>query len=157
MHIFTIRYDFSQQFNVSAEDAFKWCTDYKEDDFSLMGMKGRRQIKKVLDEVIILTDVIHSNGKSTIKKKLVRLDAKRFFWSNTHLAGPNKHSQFLYQIIPIESKSRLEFTGLQVNYSKTKPSQNEIDSIESEAKEDDSGIWKKLAKAMEKDLKQRRA
>jgi len=149
----TIRYDFSQQFDVPAEDAFKWCTDYREDDFSLMGMKGQRQIKKVSDDVIILTDIIHSNGKSTIKKKLVRLDAKRFFWSNTHLAGPNKHSQFLYQIIPMKSKSRLEFTGLQVNYSKTKLSQKEINLIKREAEEEDSAIWKRLAKAMEKDLK----
>jgi len=138
---------------VSAEDAFKWCTDYREDDFSLMGMKGQRQIKKVSDEVIILSDMIHSNGKSSIKKKLVRLDAKRFFWSNTHLAGPNKHSQFLYQIIPMKSKSRLEFTGLQVNYSKTKLSQKENNLIKREAKEEDSTIWKRLAKAMEKDLK----
>ena len=153
MHILTIRYDFSQQFDVPAEDAFKWCTDYREDDFSLMEMKGQRQIKKVSDDVIILTDIIHSNGKSTIKKKLVRLDAKRFFWSNTHLAGPNKHSQFLYQIIPMESKSRLEFTGLQVNYSKTKLSQKEINLIKREAEEEDSAIWKRLAKAMEKDLK----
>ena len=149
----TIRYDFSQQFDVPAEDAFKWCTDYREDDFSLMEMKGQRQIKKVSDDVIILTDIIHSNGKSTIKKKLVRLDAKRFFWSNTHLAGPNKHSQFLYQIIPMKSKSRLEFTGLQVNYSKTKLSQKEINLIKREAEEEDSAIWKRLAKAMEKDLK----
>ncbi len=155
MHILTIRYDFSQQFDVSAEDAFKWCTDYREDDFSLMGMKGQRQIKKVSDEVIILSDMIHSNGKSSIKKKLVRLDAKRFFWSNTHLAGPNKHSQFLYQIIPMKSKSRLEFTGLQINYSKTKLSQKEINMIKREAKEEDSAIWKRLAKAMEKDLKLR--
>ena len=153
MHILTIRYDFSQQFDVPAEDAFKWCTDYREDDFSLMEMKGQRQIKKVSDDVIILTDIIHSNGKSTIKKKLVRLDAKRFFWSNTHLAGPNKHSQFLYQIIPMKSKSRLEFTGLQVNYSKTKLSQKEINLIKREAEEEDSAIWKRLAKAMEKDLK----
>jgi hypothetical protein len=49
----TIRYDFSQQFDVPAEDAFKWCTDYREDDFSLMEMKGQRQIKKVSDDVII--------------------------------------------------------------------------------------------------------
>jgi len=153
LHILTIRYDFSQQFDVPAEDAFKWCTDYREDDFSLMEMKGQRQIKKVSDDVIILTDIIHSNGKSSIKKKLVRLDAKRFFWSNTHLAGPNKHSQFLYQIIPMKSKSRLEFTGLQVNYSKTKLSQKEINLIKREAEEEDSAIWKRLAKAMEKDLK----
>jgi len=154
LHILTIRYDFSQQFDVSAEDAFKWCTDYREDDFSLMGKKGQRQIRKVSDEVvIILTDIIHSNGKSTIKKKLIRLDAKRFFWSNTHLAGPNKHSQFLYQIIPMKYKSRLEFTGLQVNYSKTNLSQKEINLIKREAEEEDSAIWKRLAKAMEKDLK----
>lgn len=103
-----------------AEDAFKWCTDYRENDFSLMGIKGSRQIRKVSDGVVILTDTIFSNGKTVTKKKLVRIDAKKFFWSNTHLAGPNRHSQFLYQIIPIGQKSKLEFIGLQVNYSETK-------------------------------------
>ena len=51
------------------------------------------------------------------------------------------------------SKSRLEFTGLQVNYSKKTVTQQEIKLMEMESKEEDSAIWKRLAKAMEKDLK----
>jgi hypothetical protein len=137
---------------VPAEDAFKWCTDYRENDFSLMGIKGSRQIRKVSDGVVILTDTIFSNGKTVTKKKLVRIDAKKFFWSNTHLAGPNRHSQFLYQIIPIGQKSKLEFIGLQVNYSETKVSQKEIKLVEDKAREKDSAIWKKLAKRMEEEL-----
>jgi len=117
-----------------------------------MGIKGSRQIRKVSDGVVILTDTIFSNGKTVTKKKLVRIDAKKFFWSNTHLAGPNRHSQFLYQIIPIEQKSKLEFIGLQVNYSETKVSQKEIKLVEDKAREKDSAIWKKLAKRMEEEL-----
>ena len=132
--------------------AFEWCTDYRENDFSLMGMKGKRQVRKVSNAVIILTDIIYANEKSTTKTKLVRLDAKKLFWSNTHLAGPNKHSQFLYQIIPVGQKSKLEFTGLQVNYSKTKVSQKEIKLIQKEARKEDSAIWKKLSQKMNEDL-----
>ncbi|MCS4538171.1 MAG: hypothetical protein HYY67_04875 [Thaumarchaeota archaeon] len=135
-----------------SKDAFEWCTDYRENDFSIMGMKGKRQIRKVSNDVIILTDIIYNNGKSITKKKLVRLDARKLFWSNTHLAGPNKHSQFLYQIIPIGKKSKLEFTGPQVNYSKTEVSQKEIKLIQKEAEEEDSAIWKRLAKKIEGDL-----
>lgn len=148
-----MRYDFTQRFNVPAEDAFKWCTDYKEDDFSLMGLTGKRQIRKVADDVIILTDITYSDGKTAVKKKLVRLDAKRLLWSNTHLAGPNKYSQFLYKIIPEEGKSRLEFTGLEVDHRKAMPTKEEIKSLQIKAKQEDSAIWKKLAKNMEKDLK----
>ena len=112
MHIFTLRYDFSQQFDVPPRVAFEWCTDYRENDFSLMGMKGKRQVRKVSNDVIILTDIIYANEKSTTKTKLVRLDAKKLFWSNTHLAGPNKHSQFLYQIIPVGEYQNLSSLGL---------------------------------------------
>ncbi|MBM3897571.1 MAG: hypothetical protein FJ358_03485 [Thaumarchaeota archaeon] len=137
---------------MSADDAFKWCTDYGENDFSLMGMKGSRQIEKVSDDVIILIDKIFKNEKFVVKKKLVRLDAKKLFWSNTHLAGPNKHSQFLYQINPVGQKSKLEFIGLQVNYSKTKPTSKEIISLQRKLKNDDSTIWKRLAKKMGEEL-----
>ena len=101
----------------------------------------------------MLTDTRYIDGKSITKKKLIRLDPKRLFWSNTHLTGPNKHSQFLYQIVSLGAKSTLEFTGLEVNYSKAMVSQKKIKSMEGEAREEDSAIWKKLAKSMEKDLK----
>jgi hypothetical protein len=118
----------------------------------LMGRKGSRQIRKISNDVIILTDIIFNGRKSVTKKKLIRLDAKKLFWSNTHLTGPNKYSQFLYQIIPMKQKSRLAFTGLQANYSKTKVSQKVIKLIENRVKEEDSAIWKRLAKRMDDDL-----
>ena len=149
----SVRYNFNQHFAVPALDAYKWCTDYRSNDFRLMGLNGKRSIKPISADAIILIDTFNNDGKLITKKKLVRLDPNKFSWTNTHLAGPNKHSQFLYQITAEEERSsRLEFTGLQIDYGRQKISQKEIASLTRKYREEDSMIWKRLAKEMEKDL-----
>ncbi len=121
-----------------------------------MGKNGTRRIKHINDDTLILTDTVVGKGGPVTKKRLVRLNPGRLAWTNTHIAGPNKHSQFWYQIIPMDGeKSRLDFIGLQVNYGK-RPSVARIAKIAKELKADDSGMWSLLAKEMRKDFRKMR-
>ena len=116
---YSIRYGFSQPFNLPAETAYQWCTDFAPDDWGRMGKEGTRKIKRINEDTLILTDtVIVGEGKGrrpVTKQRLVRLNRDRMAWTNTHLTGPNKHSQFWYHIVAeAEDRSRLDFTGLQI-------------------------------------------
>ena len=51
-----VRYTFTQKFSVPVEEAFRWSLDYDHDDFSLMGLEGRRRINKLTDDTYILED-----------------------------------------------------------------------------------------------------
>lgn len=153
---YSVCYEFSQQFDIPERPAFDWCTDYKPDDWTKMGKNGTRRIKHINDDTLILTDTVVGKGGPVTKKRLVRLNPGRLAWTNTHIAGPNKHSQFWYQIIPMDGeKSRLDFIGLQVNYGK-RPSVARIAKIAKELKADDSGMWSLLAKEMRKDFRKMR-
>ena len=153
MPIRSIRYKFSQHFNVPAEEAYKWCTDYDPNDLPLMGEKGKRKIEWIADDALMLIDSTQKNGGTLSKKKLVRLFPSTLSWTNTHVAGPYKYSQFLYKIISEgKSASRLEFTGLQLENYEEGDKQN-LRSLSSRLRKEDSGAWKLLAKQLEKDLR----
>lgn len=153
MDSYSIRYQFSQSFDVPAETAYQWCTDYQPDDWGRMGKKGTRRIERLNADTLILTDTVTGESGPVTKKRLVRLNADRLAWTNTHLAGPNRHSQFWYQIVAVgRGKSRLDFTGLQVNYGK-RPSASRTAEMTKELKKDDSGAWVLLAQEMSKDLR----
>lgn len=161
---YSIRYRFSQPFNFPAETAYQWCTDFAPDDWGRMGKEGTRKIKRINEDTLILTDtVITGEGKGrrpVTKQRLVRLNSDRMAWTNTHLTGPNKHSQFWYHIVEeAEDRSRLDFTGLQINYDGKRRSPKGIEEMAAELRADDSRGWKLLAKEMQRDLplsKQRR-
>ncbi len=150
---YSIPYGFSQHFDVPAKDAYKWCTSYETEDLVTMGENGKRKIRWLSEDTVILTDAFHGkNGRSITKRKLVRLYHDGLFWTNTHISGPNKYSQFLYQVVPEGRKtSRLDFTGLQIEYG-DKPAQRKITSLAKILVVEDGGAWKLLARAMEKDL-----
>jgi hypothetical protein len=155
---YSARYEFSQRFRVPAEEAYRWSTDYQPDDWSLMGKKGKRDIKRLSENALILTDTIYEDGGRPVsKRRLVLIYPERRSWTNTHLGGPNKHSQFLYEIIPEgKNASRLDFTGFQINYDDaggSGPPREKIESLASKLREDDSATWRLLAKAMEGDLR----
>lgn len=148
-----IHYCFSQAFSVPAIAAYNWSIDFTPADLSLMKMRGKRQVKKISDDTIILTDTTNKDGKQVEKRKLVKVDATRLSWSNTHLSGPHKYSQFLYQITPEEAgASRLSFTGLQLNYGESKITPEAVAALEREVKQQDSAAWKLLAREMEKEI-----
>ncbi len=152
MDSYSIHYGFNQPFDFPAKIAFDWCTDYKSDDWAKMGKKGTRKIKHINDDTLILTDTVTGKDGPVTKKRLVRLNPERLAWTNTHVGGPNIHSQFWYQIVARgKQKSRLDFIGLQVNYGKP-PSTVRIAEMAKELRTDDAGMWTLLAEEMRKDL-----
>ena len=150
----SIRYCFSQRFSVPARKAYKWCTDYGPEDHALMGDKAaERQITRVTDTTIILTDIFHTSSGPVEKQKLVQLYPDRLRWVSTHLTGPHKYSQFIYEISAEgNAASRLDFTALHLEYEKEKLDSKDIKSLAGRLKEEDSAAWKLLARAMTKEL-----
>jgi len=152
----SVKYSFRQHFNIPAREAYEWCTDYTPEDQALMQEKNaEREVQHVAENVRILTDTYVDENNRAVKEKLVCLYPDQLFWTSTHVAGPNKHSQFLYQIIP-ENKKRscLRFVGLHLDYRiKEDISRKEIDGISRKLRKIDSETWKILAKEMEKELK----
>ena len=150
-----ICYHFQQRFNVPARKAYEWCTTYTPEDHALMGEKGViRKIDHITDRTVILTDTFNSGTDYQIEKpKLVQFYPDTLFWTSTHIGGPAKHSQFIYQITAEAANlSRLDFTGLLLDYGDTKMSESETAKrIEKTCKED-AKTWERLAKAMEQDL-----
>ena len=152
MDSYSIHYGFSQRFDVPARAAFEWCVDYRPDDWGRMGKKGTRKIRRINEDTLILTDTYPGGEAPVTKRRLVRLNPERLAWTNTHIGGPNRHSQFWYQIVEEgKGRSRLDFTGLQVNYGK-RPSDAKIAELAKELRADDSGMWVLLAKEMRRDL-----
>lgn len=151
MESYSLRYRFSQPFNVPAKTAYGWCTDFQPDDLARMGMVGTRKIQRINDDTLILTDVI--KGERERKQRLVRLNPDLMSWTGTHLNGSNKLSQFWYQIVSDGARSsHLEFTGLRVNYGKP-PSPAKIAEMAHDLAVEDSGDWQLLATEMHNDLK----
>ena len=152
--VYSLRYHFSQIFSIPPLEAYNWCTNYDSNDLTLMHQKGKREITHLTENTIILTDTI-SNEKETIKKKkLIQLYPERLSWTNTHLSGPNKYSQFLYEIKPEnKNSSKLNYIGLQMEYKKPmKLGKKEIEAREIEQMNQDAAVWKIIAKEMEKEL-----
>jgi hypothetical protein len=130
-----------------------WCTAYSPEDHALMGEEAaERQITHLTDTTIILTDIFHTPNGLIEKQKLVQLYPDRLCWISTHLTGPNKYSQFIYEI-SAEGKnaSRLDFTALHLEYEKKLDSEG-IKSLADKLKEQDSKAWNLLAEAMRKEL-----
>ena len=118
-----IYYNFQQRFNVPAHKAFEWCTTYTPEDHVLMGAKGViRKIEHITDRTVILTDTFNTGAVNQFEKpKLVQIYPETLFWTSTHISGPAKHSQFIYQITAESHNiSNLDFTGLFIDYGDKK-------------------------------------
>jgi hypothetical protein len=113
---------------------------------------AERQITRLADTTIILTDIFHTGKGDVEKQKLVQLYPEHLCWVSTHLTGPNKYSQFIYEISDEgHSASRLDFIALHLEYGE-KLDNEDIKSLADKLKEEDSKAWKLLAKAMAKEL-----
>jgi hypothetical protein len=150
----SVRYQFFQRFAVPARKAYNWCTSYDPSDHVLMDdADSERQITYLTKNAIILTDFLSIGGNRVEKQKIVQLYPDRLMWISTHLTGPIKYSQFIYEI-SAESKtaSRLDFTGLFVNYGQENLDSSSSKKLAESLRKEDSEAWKLLAKAMAKDL-----
>jgi hypothetical protein len=148
----SIRYCFSQRFSVSAREAYDWCTDYAPQDHVLMGDESaERQITRLTEDTVILTDIFHVGTGTVEKQKVVHLYPDSLRWVSTHLTGPNKYSQFIYEISAEgNDASRLDFTALHLEYATL--DSEDVKSLADKLRREDSGAWKLLAKAMAKEL-----
>jgi hypothetical protein len=146
----TVRYHFSQPFAVPAQQAFDWCTAFDLADQVLMGeADAQRQVTCISDGAFILKDTFHSPVGTIEKQKLVQLYPKKLLWTSTHLTGPNKYSQFLYEIKPKgEDASVLNFTALHLEYNE----KADAEALANRLCEEDAAAWKLLAKAMALEL-----
>ena len=146
-----VRYNFTQRFSVSAKEAFKWCTDFQQNDHVLMGEEGaQRQIIPLTDCTLILKDLFRSAAGMVEKQKLVQLYPDQLFWTSTHLTGPNKHSQFLYAISAEDKEaSVLDFTGLHMDYE----AKEDVRLLAKKLRKEDKDAWKLLARNMARELR----
>ena len=144
------RYQFRQNFSVSAREAFDWCTAFDEDDNALMGdSEVKREIIYVTNDTLLLKDTFPTPTGTVEKQKLVALYPDQHRWTSTHLSGPNRHSQFLYAITPQgKDASVLEFTALHIEYDEKADS----DALAERLCREDAAVWVRLAKAMETEL-----
>ena len=153
--VYSVRYGFTQRFEVLAQKAYQWCTTYDPTDHVLMGDKdGKRSINRVADSTIILTDTFpDGKGGAVTKKKLVELYPETLSYNATHLTGPLKYSQFSYVITADGAEaSHLDFRGLYLDYEDKNLDEAAITRIANQLCKDDAAAWKLLAKAMAKDF-----
>jgi hypothetical protein len=114
---------------------------------------AERQITRLTDTTIILTDIFQTRNGRVEKQKLVQLYPERLSWISTHLTGPNKYSQFIYEIsAESDDAYHLDFTALHLEHEKENLDSEKIKSLADKLKEEDSAAWKRLAKAMAKEL-----
>ena len=155
-HVYSVKYAFNQLLAAPAAKAFDWCTDYQPNDFNLMKEKGKRTIRKLTEDLILLTETSPKKNRSVIKTKLVRLDRAGLSYTNTHILGPNRHSQFLYKIVPEgRARSRLYFRGLLICYSRKPLSKCQLLKIGRDERRMDSTIWHHLAAELRKEAAKR--
>jgi hypothetical protein len=151
-----IYYHFRQNLNVPARKAYSWCVDYQpgSGDHKLMGNPDAdRKISRLSDRTIILTDTFRIGESPVEKQKLVQMYPELLFWTNTHLTGPARHSQFLYQIAEDgEEVSHLDFTGLSLDYTHEEMSKADAQRLSEKLCKEDADCWKLLAEAMKKDF-----
>ena len=151
---YPIRYRFSQYFAASAQEAYTWCTDYQPDDHALTGNpNAKRAVTWLTQSTVILKETFPTQNGTIEKEKLVHLYPDKLMWVSTHLSGPNKYSQFLYQITTEGAEaSCLDFIALHIEH-KENLSQIDLETLTDALCRGDSDMWKLLAEAMEKELK----
>ncbi len=154
-----VRYHFSQSFAVPARKAYLWCTDFAPEDPALMGEDNvERQVTRATESTVILKEVFHTSSGDVEKQKLVQFYPDRLSWVSTHLTGPNKYSQFIYEISAEgNDASRLNFTALHIERGKEAITKANVKLLAEKLCEYDSKAWKLLAKAMEKELNKQSA
>ncbi len=148
-----VHYHFTQKFSANAKKAFEWCTNYDPGDHFLMGEENaERKIKRLSKSTVILKDTFQTKTGRVEKKKLVQIYPDQLFWTATHLTGPVKYSQFLYKITPEENGSKLDFTGLYLDYENQNLNESENKKLAQQLCKEDAEAWKLLAKSMTKEL-----
>jgi len=153
MPLVAFDYRFTTPLPVSADRAYRWATDYAPDDWQRMGQDGHRRIEIVAPRTVLLTDTVRGPNGTVTKRRLVRLRPRDRAWTNTHVGGPTRHSQFIYRIVPRgPRRSTLEFVGLQVERSPRPLTPSQLARRARDVAREDATLWRRLARAMASDL-----
>ena len=157
-----VRYEFTVNLPAGRPDAYRWATDFRPTDFGVMELGGRRRVRHLAPDLVLLTDSFTADpfsaqrGRRAVKTKLVHLDPARWRWTSTHLAGPAKNSQFIYELTPRGARgSTLRFTGIQVEQAAEMPTARSLEHRARELRTEDSKLWRRLAEGMRRDLASR--
>ena len=154
-----IVYSFRTRLPVSREVAFRWATDFDPGDLGRMGIEAHRKVEWLTDALVLLTDSFDADpfsrrrGVRTVKTKLVHLYPSRWYWTSTHVGGPARYSQFLYQLEPGgRNWCTLHFSGAQVESVPRKPTAAALARRARELRREDSLGWRHLRRALSREV-----
>ncbi len=155
MPVYSIRYHFRQVLHAPARAAFAWCTDFVSEDEAFYPKGVRRTIRWLSPDTVILTDVRRPPSRRTRVSRLVRIDPGSMSWTNTHITGPYRHSQFWYRIVAdSRERSHLEFEGFRLERHPGPLSAREIARRAEVERCADAALWRaKIAPALRRDRK----
>jgi len=150
----SLAYRFRQPFHVTADLAFRWCTDYQSSDGKLFSENHRRVVRWLNEDTAILTDTTYPKGRPEVIHRLIRINRSARAWTGTHLDGPFRYSQFWYQVVADGARrSHLEFVGLHLETTARRLSKSEVARRAEALREADSDEWRRyLAPALEHDV-----
>jgi hypothetical protein len=154
MPLTSLRYEFRQPFNVPAQAAYNWCTDFRPSDGALFEVKWKRAIRRLSDDALVLTDTTFPKGRARRIQRLVRLNPTKLSWTNTHLNGPFRHSQYWYRVVPDgPRRSHLEFIGMRLIKSPNAVRPDQLARLTEKERLGDSGLWRRrMAPALESEF-----
>lgn len=154
MPTYTLEYKFRQRLDAPARAAYSWCTDFQPSDGKLFPAKWERSVRPLSKGALMLTDTTYPAGRRRRIHRLVRLNPSELAWTNTHLDGPFRHSQYWYRIVADGSRRcHLEFYGSRLVTSRRSLSGSEVQRLAAAERRDDSGLWhRRMAPALKRDL-----
>jgi len=150
-------YSFRQRFRVPASWAFRWCLDFRPDDWKLSDGHASRKVAWLSPRTVTLDDeFLRPAGRRVRKVKLVQVYPDRRHWVSTHLVGPNHYSQFRYTIVPNGARaSSLLFEGRDLVWDGRPLSAIANRRRTQRLRTEDAGLWKRFAVEMERDFSRR--
>jgi hypothetical protein len=154
-HTYEVSYSFRVRLPVAARPAFRWCTDFGPGDAQWFSRPGRRQVRAVTENILLLTDIPRGRDPAVPRiTRLVHIDPRTLSWTNTHVSGPRRHSQFWYRIHPEgPQRSSLEFWGHLLLRSSRPLTRRELRRVAAENRREDSRLWRRrLVPALRRDL-----
>jgi len=153
MPVASVRFRFRQPFRVPAKAAYEWCTAFEPSDARFFDQKWRREVRRVTEDAIVLTETTWPAGRARVIQRLVRLSPQDLAWTNTHMAGPFRNSQYWYRIVPDGAvRSHLEFTGMRLVRTRNSLSAAEKRRLAEQERQSDSALWGRIAPVLEREL-----
>ncbi len=150
----SLRYAFRVPFRVPAAAAFAWCTDFAPSDGALYARRTVRRVQRLGDDTVLLTDTTYPDGRRRTIRRLVRIDPIHREWTNTHLDGPFRHSQYWYKVVPDgPRRSHLEFRGFRLVTTARPLSAAAVRAAAEAERRGDAATWRtRLVPALERDV-----